>query len=231
MGIKGYQGVSLLDFPGGISTVFFVGGCNFRCPFCHNPSLVLRPGELPDIGSERALDLVEERKGFIDGVVVGGGEPLLYPDLPGFLRAVKDIGLATKVDTNASLPDRLEKLLEQGLVDYWAVDIKTSPAKYGSAAGVDVAIEDIMASIGLLKSYGARVEFRTTCVPGIVDPDDIPGVGEMIRGSDLLVLQPFNPEVTLDPSCGKIRPYTDGEMEDLAELARGYVKRVIVKRA
>jgi pyruvate formate lyase activating enzyme len=229
MTVKGYQGVSVIDFPGRVATVLYIGGCNFRCPFCHNPTLVLEPDKLPDLTLKKAVSLLKERAGFIDGVVIGGGEPLLDPQLPALLKAVRKLGPAVKIDTNASLPDKIEPLIRDSLVDAWAVDIKTSPVKYDQAAGVKVVVENVKEGITLIRESGKWTEFRTTCVPGLVDSGDIEAVAWMIKGADRYVLQNFDPTNPLDPSYKDLTPYTPKEMEDLADKARGQVQQIEIR--
>ncbi|MFC2076335.1 anaerobic ribonucleoside-triphosphate reductase activating protein [candidate division KSB1 bacterium] len=229
MTVKGYQGVSIIDYPGRVATVLYLGGCNFRCPFCHNPSLVLEPDTLPDLPLNEVISLLEERAGFIDGVVIGGGEPLLDPILPTLLKAIKGVVPSVKIDTNASLPDKIEPLINKGLVDAWAVDIKTSPARYPIACGVKVDVEKVKAGLELIRRSGAPVEFRTTCLPDLVDSGDIEAIAWMIKGAERYVLQNFDPANALDPSFRKLTPYTPEEMYHLAETARQHVERIEIR--
>ncbi|HEC35543.1 MAG TPA: anaerobic ribonucleoside-triphosphate reductase activating protein, partial [Anaerolineae bacterium] len=167
--LKGWARTSLIDFQDHIATVLFTGGCNFRCPICHNCDLVLRPGELPDLSEAEVWAFLARRRGLVDGVVITGGEPTLQPDLIPFLRRLREQGLDIKLDTNGYRPDVLERLLSAGLVDYVAMDVKAPPEKYPLLAGrADVDVALVQRSIGLLRDSGVLYEFRTTVVPGLL---------------------------------------------------------------
>ena len=137
MRICGLQKLTLLDYPGHTACTVFTGGCNYRCPFCHNAELVLRSGEQPGIPEEEFFALLDKRKGLLDGVAVTGGEPTLQPDLPDFLRRVREKGYDVKLDTNGTRPEVLKALVREGLVQYAAMDVKNSPARYAETAGVE----------------------------------------------------------------------------------------------
>ncbi len=189
MNIQGYQKISLLDYPGKVACTVFTGGCNLRCPFCHNASLVLSPNEGESMEGE-VLDYLEKRKGLLDGVCVTGGEPLLQPDLIAFLRRIKALGLAVKLDTNGSKPDRLGKVLASGLVDYVAMDIKHAPEHYEQAIGVKIDASVFEESIRILKESGLPHEFRTTAVKGIHELQDFLRIAELV-GNDAYFIQGF----------------------------------------
>ena len=157
--IKGFLGTSLIDFPGHVASLAFVGGCNFRCPFCHNRDLVRGFLKLPTLSEESVLDDLAKRKGFIDGVEVTGGEPCLYADLPAFLRRVKSLGYPVKLDTNGYFPKALSSLLEEGLVDYVAMDVKTSPEKYAQTVGKVIDLSRIGRSIRMILDRAPDYEF------------------------------------------------------------------------
>ncbi len=227
--IKALRKVSAVDYPGRLATTVFVGGCNFRCPYCYNVELVLSPDGMPNIPEEDVLSLLSDRVGFVDGVCVGGGEPTIHPELPEFLEKVKEMGLLVKLDTNGSRPEVVEELLERGLVDYVAMDFKTSPEKYGRAVGVEPPMDAIMRTVELLKSSNIDYEFRTTAVPGIVDEGDVRRIGELLRGARLYAVQQFRPWRTLDPMMAEVEPYTEEELRRLAEVARPYFGKVIVR--
>ena len=184
MNVQGYQKLTLLDFPGRTACTVFTGGCNLRCPFCHNAGLVSRPMELPNLTGE-VLDYLARRRGVLDGVCVTGGEPLLQPDLTDFLRQVKALGYGVKLDTNGSLPKRLAAVLGTGLVDYVAMDIKSSPAGYGLAVGGEVDVSLYEESVRLLRSSGIPHEFRTTAVKGIHTTADFEAIGRWLAGEDV----------------------------------------------
>lgn len=191
--IKGFAKLTLLDYPGKVACTVFTGGCNFRCPFCHNASLATRAGEVDTIPEEEVFSLLRKRKGILDGVCVTGGEPLLFGDeLREFISKIKELGYAVKLDTNGSFPERLASLIESGLIDKVAMDIKNSPSKYGETAGVDnFDISPILRSVELLKNSGIDYEFRTTVVKELHETSDFEEIGKMIAGAKAYFLQSF----------------------------------------
>lgn len=226
MGIKGFQGTSLLDFPGRIASLVFFGGCNLRCPYCHNPALVLEPESYPDLPLDEVLAELADRRGFIDGVVVTGGEPTLAADLLPLLQGIRDLGLQIKLDTNGLAPKVLEILLQRQLLDSIACDLKTNPARYGELqwpGGQGVGIQE---GLALLLAAPVPVEFRTTCVPGLVESDDIQAMGAAIAGAKEWVLQQFVSSHAMEPSCQALTPHSAETLQAFAELARGYVAGV-----
>ena len=191
--IKGFAKLTLLDYPGKVACTIFTGGCNFRCPFCHNASLATRAGEVASIPEEEIFELLRKRKGILDGVCITGGEPLLFGDeLKDFIINIKKLGYAVKLDTNGSFPDRLASLIEADLIDKVAMDIKNSPTKYGLTAGVEnFDMSPILESIELLKSSGIDYEFRTTVVKELHSASDLEEIGKMIAGAKEYYLQSF----------------------------------------
>lgn len=189
MRIGGLQKLTLLDYPGRVACTVFLPGCNFRCPFCHNTPLVMGKGE--DISEETFFRFLETRRGLLDGVAVTGGEPLLYPELASFLRRIRDRGFAVKLDTNGAFPARLEALLEAGLADYVAMDIKNCPEKYEKTAGVAVNTDDIRRSAALLMQGPADYEFRTTVVDELHEPQDFEAIAAWLSGAKRYFLQQF----------------------------------------
>ena len=186
MNIQGYQKMTLLDFPGKVACTVFTGGCNLRCPFCHNAGLVRSPRETDSLESE-VLSYLSKRRGILDGVCVTGGEPLLQPDLGNFLKQVKDLGLAVKLDTNGSLPHLLAPLLATGWIDYVAMDVKSSPQGYPAAVGCDVDFAPFRESIRLLQQSGIPHEFRTTAVKGIHTPEDFLQISREIGDANYFI--------------------------------------------
>ena len=179
MNIQGYQKVTLLDYPGKVACTLFTGGCNLRCPFCHNGGLVRTPAEHPNAEVE-VMDYLTKRVGILDGVCITGGEPLLQPDLAAFMQRLKDLGYAIKLDTNGALPARLKSILATGLVDYVAMDVKSSPEGYPKATGCDVNFATFAESMEVIRASGVSFEFRTTAVKGIHTPEDFEAIAQMI---------------------------------------------------
>lgn len=183
---------SLLDYPDRVAAVLFTAGCNFRCPFCHNAELVLpeKTRELQLTGKQEVFRALEERRGFLDGVVITGGEPTLQPDLREFIREVRQLGLLVKLDTNGSRPEVLEDLLAAGLLDYVAMDVKAPLTRYSDFAGVPVDLSAIEESICLVRERAPDYEFRTTVAPGLV-AEDLKEIAVLLAGSRCWFLQPF----------------------------------------
>jgi pyruvate formate lyase activating enzyme len=229
MGIKGFQGTSLLDFPGRIASLVFWGGCNLTCPFCHNPALVLEPEAYPDLDPAGLLADLAKRKSFIDGIVVSGGEPTLDPGLPDFLAEVKALGLAVKLDTNGLAPQVIGELLDRQLVDYLAIDLKTDPGRYPELHTAAVSPEKLIATIQRCGRAQVELEYRTTCVPGWVDEEVIMALGALVDGAPLWVFQQYHPEHALCATARAAAPYPAERIRSLAELAGRYVQRVKVR--
>ncbi len=191
MTINGLQKLTLLDYPQHTACTIFTAGCNFRCPFCHNAGLVTKIDETETISTEEVLSFLRKRVGLLDGVCITGGEPLLQRDIEEFMEEIKSLGYKIKLDTNGSRPEKLRELIEKGLVDYVAMDIKNSKARYSETAGVEISIEDIEKSIDIIKSCGVDYEFRTTVVFGLHDPQDIVELAEWISPCKRYFLQNF----------------------------------------
>ena len=193
-GIKlfGIQKLTLLDYPQKMASTIFTGGCNFRCPFCQNSDLVFLPANMPELQEEDVLSFLEKRKGILDGVCISGGEPLLNPELAGFLKKIKDMGYAVKLDTNGSSPDQLKHLVEEGLVNYVAMDIKNAPQKYSETAGIrNLDLSGIQESITYLKEGHVAYEFRTTIVKELHTAQDIQDMADWLQGAAAWYLQNF----------------------------------------
>ena len=189
--IKGLQKTTLLDFPQKLACTVFTGGCNFRCPFCHNASLVLHSGEVEEISEEDFFSYISKRKKMLDGVCITGGEPLLCPNIEDFIKKIKAEGLLVKLDTNGTFPKKLEYLLDNGLVDYVAMDIKNSKEKYALTAGVEKYPAEIEESINLIINKAPDYEFRTTVVKELHTPQDIVDIANWIKNSKKYFLQTY----------------------------------------
>lgn len=192
MKINGFQKMTLLDFPGRVAATLFLGGCNLRCPFCHNASLVLPEATREEYTEEEVLLYLSRRKGLLDGVCVTGGEPLLRAELPEFLKKIREMGYAVKLDTNGTLPDRLFALCDEGLVDYVAMDVKNAIPRYAETVGIaDFDTAPVEKSIDLLLSGRVDYEFRTTVVRELHTVEDIRALAARIRGAKRYFLQSF----------------------------------------
>ncbi len=228
MKIKGFQGTSLLDFPGRIASLVFFGHCNLTCPFCHNPTLVQNPEQYPDYPLAELLAELKSRSRFIDGVVISGGEPTLDPDCIVLMRAVKALDLQIKLDSNGLRPDRLAQMFNEQLLDYVALDLKTTPTRYGELHTAPVDQRALGKSIELLMQSGVDYEFRTTCVPGMVAAADIDAIGGAIRGARLWVLQQFVTEQEMI-ATPPLEPYPKEVLYSYRDQAREYVKEVMLR--
>jgi len=228
--LKGWVRTSLIDYPDHIATVLFTGGCNFRCPMCHNADLVLRPGKMETLPEEEVWGFLARREGLVDGVVITGGEPTLQPDLLPFLQRLKEANLDVKLDTNGYRPDILAALLNDGLLDYVALDVKAPPDKYALLAGLtDVDVTRVAQSIALLKESDIASEFRTTVVPALLDEDDIADIARWIAGAHRYALQQFRPVNTIDPALERTSPYPIEALQAMARRASQWVPQVIVR--
>jgi pyruvate formate lyase activating enzyme len=227
--IKGLEKFAPKDFPGFISSTVFLAGCNFRCPYCHNADLVARPETLASIPLDFFLAYLDARKGWLEGICVSGGEPLAAPGLEELLMVLKSRGLLVKIDTNGSLPDRLDHLIRAGLVDHVAVDIKAASGRYPEVTRSKIDPADVARSVRIVRESGLRHIFRTTVVPGLVGDEDILKIAEWLSGSPLYQLQQFSPVSTLDPDYGRIRPFSPAEIQRLADIARPHFSEVRIE--
>ncbi len=228
MYICGLQKLAMVDYPGKLAATVFTGGCNLRCPFCHNALLVTRLDEAETMTEGEVLDFLARRRGLLDGVVLSGGEPLLQPDAAKFLRKVRDLGFSIKLDTNGFFPERLAAILEAGLADYVAMDVKNRLSKYPETCGVpDLDAAPVEESVRLLRSGGVDFEFRTTVVRELHTAEDIRAVGQWLAGSPRYFLQNF---VDSGGLIGQgYHGFTPAELQGFADLARPFFGRVEVR--
>lgn len=223
MKIHGLQKMTLLDFPGKVACTVFLGGCDFRCPFCHNYELIDGTAS-PVMESDELLRFLETRKGLLDGVAITGGEPCLHRDLPQLLKEIRAMGFAAKLDTNGFHPDMLETVLSEKLADYVAMDIKNSKEKYAATCGLQtVDMEPIYRSVSLLMSGNTEYEFRTTVVKELHEEKDFEEIGSMIAGAKRYFLQAFTDRDSV-PFDNLSAPRAE-EMQKYAEIARNYVPK------
>ncbi|MBQ1755816.1 MAG: anaerobic ribonucleoside-triphosphate reductase activating protein [Oscillospiraceae bacterium] len=190
MKLGGLQKMTLLDFPGRVACTVFTVGCNFRCPFCHNSSLVVSP-QAAELSQDAFFAFLKKRQGLLDGVAITGGEPVMHPDLPELMRRIRELGFAVKLDTNGSFPERLAAILEEGLADYVAMDIKNSREKYEQTAGLAGILPQVEQSVRLLMEGGTPFEFRTTLVDELHEPEDFTAIGAWIGGDEPYFIQGF----------------------------------------
>jgi pyruvate formate lyase activating enzyme len=195
---------TLLDYPGRVASTIFTHGCPYRCPYCHNANLV--SGPIPDdfVSTDEVLAHLYKRRKVISGVCITGGEPLVHRDLIDLCRAIKEIGLDVKLDTNGAFPDRLGEVVSVGVIDYVAMDIKTAFSSYERVGGDG---ESAFESLRIIQESGIAHEFRTTVVPGIVDCDDLVSIADYLRPGDHYVIAQFRPGKTLDPRFAGVEPY------------------------
>lgn len=229
MKIGGLQRTSLSDYPGKISAIVFTQGCNFRCPYCHNPELV-DPGKFgPLVPEGDFFAFLEKRQGKLDAVTVTGGEPTLQEDLERFLSDIRKMGYHLKLDTNGSRPDVLESLIGRGLVDYFAMDIKGPFSKYNRIAGVSVAENAIRKSIELIATSGISHEFRTTIVRSQLDADDLVSIVDLLKNTSLYVLQAFVPTKLLAASFLSETTYSPDEFAVIRERLEKEGLRIAIR--
>ncbi len=222
--IGGLQRTTLIDYPGKVATTVFTIGCNFNCPFCHNSELVdLQKIKLQPIIKEKTFfNFLKSRRRLLDGVCITGGEPTIQADLIEFIGKIKQDDFLVKLDTNGSHPEILKKLLRENLIDYIALDVKSSLGKYSKMAGKQIDVKNIQQSIDLIKQSKIDYEFRTTIVPNLIDEKEIEKIGKWLSGSKTYTLQQFVPQKTLDTSLQESIPYQDDRLKKMVEIAKPY---------
>ncbi|MDP2934466.1 MAG: anaerobic ribonucleoside-triphosphate reductase activating protein [bacterium] len=228
MKIGGLQKLTLVDYPGKVAATVFLIGCNFRCGFCHNPELV-NPEEAkkqPLIDEKEFFEFLEGKEGLIDGICITGGEPTIQPDLYDFIRKIRQKGFLIKLDTNGSNPEVLSKLVNENLVDFIAMDIKTSLDNYKKTVGTEVNLENIKKSVEIIKSSGIDYEFRTTVVPGLVEKKDIEEIGKWLKGAKKIVLQQFQNKKVLNNKFKKIQQYPDKTLKEFGKILEKHIGEI-----
>ncbi|MBI5061071.1 MAG: anaerobic ribonucleoside-triphosphate reductase activating protein [Candidatus Aenigmarchaeota archaeon] len=222
--IKGIQKTTLIDYPGHVASTIFLFGCNFRCPFCFSPNLVLdeRKNSTKTFTEKEVLETLLERKKYIEGVCITGGEPTLNKELPEFLSRLKKNSFLVKLDTNGSNPEMLEDLTAENLLDYIAMDIKAPREKYHEAIGVTIDTRIIERSVNFIRGCGVEYEFRTTVVPRLHKKEDILSICKWLKGSRRYCLQQFQPMQTLDKTFKSEKPYTPLQLKEFAKIAEPF---------
>ncbi len=231
--IHGMQKLTLLDYPEHLAAVLFTGSCNFRCPFCQNGSLVLAPGREPVIPEEEIFSFLKKRRGILTGVCITGGEPTLYPDLPDLIRKIKALGYQVKLDTNGTNPAMIKALFEEGLLDYVAMDIKSSRQNYRKVSGCPVlSLDSLQETIDFLTSSSVEYEFRTTVVKGLHEKEDFADIAQWLAGAKRYFLQAYQDsgQILLQMLAGKtadspsplpkLEPFSPEEMEEFLSILK-----------
>lgn len=222
MHIYGLNKTTLLDYPGHVAATLFTGGCNMRCPFCHNRSLVLNPTSQPELSQQEIVTFLKKRQGILDGICITGGEPTLQPELEEFIRRVKELGYLVKLDTNGYRPEVLRHLMKEGLLDYVAMDIKSCREHYGIACGIpDLDLTPVEESIHLLMESQIPYEFRTTVVKGIHTPEEFISIGQWLHGCKAYFIQSFKDSgEIMQPGFSA---FDRRQLEDMLARIRNYI--------
>ena len=228
MDIFGLEKLSLVDYDGKVAATVFTGGCNFRCPFCHNSPRVLEFKALPTISDKEIFSFLEKRRGILEGVCITGGEPTLNPDLPSFAEKIKNLGYAVKLDTNGTNPEAVRSLFVSGIIDYFAVDIKNDKDNYAKIIGLnDFDTKNVEKTVEFLMTSGAKYEFRTTLINEFHSIDNIKRIGEWINGAEKYFMQKFKS----GENCIKdgLSPVPAETARTFAEIIKPFVKQVSLR--
>ncbi len=224
----GFEKCTLVDYPGKVACMVYTIGCNFRCPYCHNPELVDETVEVR-YDEEEVLTFLDNRQRLLDGVVITGGEPTMHEKLPEFIRKVKERGFLVKLDTNGTNPKMLRQVIDEGLIDYVAMDMKSPFHKYSQTVARPVDIEAIKESASALISGSVEYEFRTTLVKSLTSPEDVLEIGKNIKGAKRYFLQQFVPTKILNPQFKRKVSYSDDELVELKKLLSPYVEHCEIR--
>ena len=227
MNIIGIEKSSFIDYPSNICTVIFTGGCNFRCPYCHNTSIVNNIGD--KIEEDEVISFLKKRKKFVDALCISGGEPTLQKDLYDFICRIKEEGFLIKLDTNGTNPALLNKLIDEKLIDYVAMDIKSPFAKYSSIGGTSINLEDIRKSIDILLENKVDYEFRTTICKELLTIEDIISIAKEIKGCKIYALQNFRDGETVLAGPNKFIPYQVEELKEIEKAISTLLNKVIIR--
>ena len=229
MEFKGFIKTSLIEYPGKIVSVVFTAGCNFRCPFCQNPELVLNPDSLPSVSSKEVVNHLISKKKWLDGLSITGGEPMIHQALSDFIGKVKGEGFLVGIETNGTNPQMLKDLIADKLIDYVALDIKAPLVweKYKRAAGIndEDLFRKVKESVEVLLELKSDIDYelRTTVVPGLIVEEDILAIARQVKGAKRYVLQQFLPRITLDKQYERLKPYPKNVLEKMRKRAESYV--------
>ncbi len=225
---RGWQKVSLMDYPGKIVTTAFVGGCNFKCPYCHNRELVENGSDLETVSPGEVLSFLEKRHAMVDGVCVSGGEPTIHKDLPQFIKSVKNMGKLVKLDTNGSNPEMIRELLGGGFLDYIAMDVKCAMDKYCLLTKCERGdLPNLFESMEIIKKSGIDYEFRTTLTKEYNPVEDKHALAELVSGAENYALQKFR---VPEGDCGeKLNPLDKSEAQEIMETIRPLVGKIVLR--
>lgn len=231
MKISGIQKTSLIDYPGYISTIIFTQGCNYRCPYCHNPSLIAPDSNADSyLAVDKIISFLKNRKGLIDGLTITGGEPTIQADLKEFITEIRSLGLKIKLDTNGSRPKVLENLIQANMLDYIAMDIKAAADKYPKTIGSKVDFfADIRKSIDIILKSGLDYEFRTTVLPDFHENKDFEDIGLLIEGAEKYYIQNFKADICYNPELVGIIPFPPDKLKDFQKTIAPYVQKVYIR--
>lgn len=228
--ISGLERSSLLDYPGKISAIIFTHGCDLKCPYCHNPELVIEGfDKAKSFSEEQVLDFLKSRKGKLDALVITGGEPLVQKELLPFIKKVKEMGFLIKLDTNGTFPDKLKDLIETGYIDYVAMDVKYPKVQYIKNSIIPGVAKKIEQSIKIIMDSGLDYEFRTTYVKPLHSLESAEGIGKMIKGAKDYYIQNFRPGKTIDQTLTKKNSFTTKELEEIKKTIKKYVDNVQIR--
>jgi len=233
---KGIQKTSLIEYPGKLATVLFVGGCNFRCPICHNADLVLNPDKLPTITEDEVFELLNKRQGVIEAVVISGGEPTLNPELPDFIKKIKALGLLVEMETNGTNFEMVKNLMAQNLVDYWAVDIKaplSDPDLYykiiGQCGDKSKILDNISKTVELIKNSDCPSEFRTTYVPDLLDEAAFLKIASDLKGAKRYAIVGFRPVNNLDANFSQKMNWPEAVFLNIKDKIKDCFGEIVIR--
>lgn len=229
MKIAGFRKTSLIDYPDHISTIIFTQGCNFRCPYCHNAELIPFSSDKEFMDVDYFWQFLEEREHLLDGVVITGGEPTLQDDIIDFIEDIKSRGLKVKLDTNGTRFKVIEELVNSDLIDYLALDLKSSGERHEQITGISTGFDEISSTLNLMMDSQIKCEFRTTVVPGMHDGKEIEKIAKLIENADKYYIQNFRNKVTYDPQLQETIPFPESKLEEFKNIAGKYVRNVEVR--
>ncbi len=219
----------MVDYPGKICSVIFLSDCNFRCPYCHNPDIVLNNPKIKEISEKEVIEYMKKKEKWLDGICITGGEPSLHNDLPKFIKKIKKEGFLVKLDTNGSNPEMIKELLERKLIDFISMDIKSDLDNYEKIAKVKVDLKKIKESIKLIKNSKIDYEFRTTVLPELHNRADLKKIGEWLKGSKKYVIQNFRPGKCLNPSYNEKSGFKKEDLKDFKLMLEPYFEKVEIR--